>query len=139
MRRLAMAMYHKMRQLRTLHPSVRINPTYMAITIVMRERGSTGKDGMKARLLRDFKLPTTTDLSATTRRYDALQGQLDSSKRQARGSWKVLENTLELRHDQVWMCVARGLTPAWKHTYNTAVDTIMRILAPLCTKAKTTQ
>ena len=98
MRRLAMAMYHKMRQLRTLHPSVRTNPTYMAVTIVMRGRGSTGKDGMKARLLRDFKLPTTTDLSATMKQYDALQGELDSSKRQARGSWKVLENTLELKH-----------------------------------------
>ena len=131
MRRLAMAGYQKLRQLRKLHPSVRTNPTYMAITMVMKERGSTGRDGIKARLLRDFKLPTTTDLRATSRQYDTLQGLLDSNKRQARGSWEVLENTLELRHDKVWPCVARGMTPTWKHTYDTAVDAIMRILSPL--------
>jgi hypothetical protein len=60
-----------------------------------------------------------------------LQGLLDNNKRQARGSWEVLENTLELRHDKIWPCVARGLTPTRKPTYDAAVDTIMRILSPL--------
>ena len=131
MRRLAMAAYQKLRQLHKLHPSVRTNPTYMAITMVMRGRGSTGRDGIKARLLRDFGLPTTTDLRATSTQYDMLQGLLDNNKRQARGSWEVLENTLELRHDKIWPCVARGLTPTRRPTYDAAVDTIMRILSPL--------
>ena len=131
MRRLAMAAYQKLRQLHKLHPSVRTNPTYMAITMVMRGRGSTGRDGVKARLLRDFGLPTTTDLRATAKQYDMLQGLLDNNKRQARGSWEVLENTLELRHDKIWPCVARGLTPTRRPTYDAAVDTIMRILSPL--------
>ena len=93
MRRLAMAAYQKLRKERVLHPSVRTNPKHMAITMLLKERGSTERDGMKARLLRDYKLNTTVDLTkrdgAPTRGTARSDRQKDEvSKRQLTGAGK---------------------------------------------------
>ena len=132
LRHLAMAAYQKLQKERMLYPSVRTNPKYMAITMLLKERGSTERDGMKARLLRDYKLKTTVDLSATARQHEALQGLLDNRMRPARGSWQVLESTLSLQHDKVWPCVARGMVFPRAHTHDApAIGAIMRVLSPM--------
>ena len=130
-RRTAAAAYRILRREGKLGPSVRTNPIHLAIAMAMQERGARKGDGMKAKLLRDYQLKETVDLSAATRQLQVLGQTLDKPQTPRRREWAVLEGTLELHHQTIWPCVLRGAGTTRVHGNAEAAEKVMRILEPL--------
>ena len=130
-RRAAAAAYRILRRAGKLGPSIRTNPIHLAIAMAMQERGARKGDGTKAKLLRDYRLKETVDLSTATRQLQVLTQTLDTPQTPRRREWAVLEGTLELRHQTIWPCVLRGAGTTRVHGNAEAAEKVMRILEPL--------
>ena len=130
-RRTAIAAYRILRRIGKLGSSVRTNPIHLAIAMAMKEKGAQRGDGTKAKLLRDYQLKETVDLTAAAKQLEMLTQTLDTAQSPRRREWAILEGTLELHHATVWPCVLRGTGTTRVHGNVEAVEKAVRILGPL--------
>jgi hypothetical protein len=133
MRRQATTAYKYLKENNVIPRSTRVNPDYLAIAMMLKEKGvDTAKQGgAKARLLRDFGLKSTTDIRKAMAHVELLEAATDKQVRPRRGTWEVLEHTLALHHEKVWPCTVRGLVAPKVHDHSQAIARIMRVLGPL--------